>query len=124
MNFLNVSKSGAEIRFGDGQRARVSGRLAELPDGRYTAGFRPNHMEIYRPASEAIEFHTQVSVTELTGSETFLHLKHHGANWIALVHGVRAVEPGDNVNVYLDPRHMYMFGEGGQLVAPAAYAAA
>ncbi len=124
MNFLKVSKSGAEIRFGDGQKATVSGRLAELPDGRYTAGFRPNHMEMHRPASEAIEFHTQVSVTELTGSETFLHLNHHGADWIALVHGVREVEAGDRVSVYLDPRHMYMFGDGGRLVAPASYAAA
>src|SRR6056297_2780354 len=45
MNFLQVSKTGNKLLFGDGQTAPAIGKMADLPDGRYSAGFRPNHLE-------------------------------------------------------------------------------
>jgi glycerol transport system ATP-binding protein len=63
-------------------------------------------------------------VTEITGSETFLHL-HHGADrWVGLVHGVHDLVPGAEVSVWLDPAHVYLFDAKGALAAPAAYAMA
>jgi glycerol transport system ATP-binding protein len=124
MNFLQVSKTGSKLMFGDGQTAPVSGRLAELADGRYTAGFRPNHLEISRHTAAAVEFTAQLVVTELTGSETFVHLDLHGERWVGLIHGVHDLKLGEALRVYLDPAHVYVFGEDGRLVAPAAYALA
>ncbi|WP_417210298.1 ABC transporter ATP-binding protein [Antarctobacter sp.] len=124
MNFLQISKTGSRIMFGDGQSAEATGKLAELPDGRYTAGFRPNHLEISKHAADAVEFKTTLNVTELTGSETFIHLDHHGERWVGLIHGVHDLTLGAPLSVWLDPRHVYIFGEDGRLVAPAAYALA
>ncbi|MDD9730673.1 ABC transporter ATP-binding protein [Mameliella sp. AT18] len=124
MNFLQISKTGDRIMFGDGQSAQATGKIAELGDGRYTAGFRPNHLEIGKHATDAMEFKTRLNVTELTGSETFVHLDHHGERWVGLIHGVHDLTLGDELSVWLDPRHVYIFGEDGQLVAPAAYALA
>ncbi|MGR3496643.1 ABC transporter ATP-binding protein [Citreimonas sp.] len=124
MNFLPVSKTGAKLMFGDGQSAPATGKLADLPDGRYTAGFRPNHVEIDRHAGDAMAFETKLVVTELTGSETFVHLDHAGERWVGLIHGIRHLTPGDDLRVYLDPRHVYIFDRDGALVAPAAYALA
>ncbi|MFW2541985.1 ABC transporter ATP-binding protein [Primorskyibacter sp. 2E107] len=124
MNFLQISKTGNRIMFGDGQSAEASGKLADLADGRYTAGFRPNHLEISQHAAEAMPFETTLSVTELTGSETFVHLDHHGERWVGLVHGVHELEIGASLTVWLEPRHVYIFAEDGSLVAPAAYALA
>ncbi|WP_375258949.1 ABC transporter ATP-binding protein [Citreimonas sp.] len=124
MNFLPVSKTGAKLMFGDGQSAPATGKLAGLPDGRYTAGFRPNHVEIDRHAGDAMAFETKLVVTELTGSETFVHLDHAGERWVGLIHGIRHLTPGDDLRVYLDPRHVYIFDRDGALVAPAAYALA
>ncbi|MGH1423279.1 MAG: ABC transporter ATP-binding protein [Pseudooceanicola sp.] len=124
MNFLPVSKTGTKLMFGDGQTASVTGHLAALADGRYTAGFRPNHLEIEKHAPEAMEFATQLLVTELTGSETFIHLDHHGERWVGLIHGVHELPLGTDLRVYLDPSHVYIFGEDGRLIAPAAYALA
>ena len=124
MNFLQVSKTGTKLMFGDGQSAPAVGKLAELADGRYTAGFRPNHLEIGQHTADAMKFTTQLSVTELTGSETFVHLDHHGERWVGLIHGVHDLELGADLDVYLDPSHVYVFGEDGALVAPAAYAIA
>jgi len=124
MNFLNVCKQGARIIFGDGQSAPALGTLADLADGAYLAGFRPNHLKLEKPSGEALSFETRLAVTEITGSETFVHLDHHGDRWVGLVHGVRELKLGAALAVYLDPAHVYIFGEDGPLVAPASYAAA
>jgi len=124
MNFLQVSKTGNKLLFGDGQSAPAVGKLAEIPDGRYTAGFRPNHLEIGKHTADAMKFVTRLTVTELTGSETFVHLDHHGERWVGLIHGVHDLPLGADLEVFLDPRHVYVFGEDGALVAPAAYALA
>ncbi len=124
MNFLKVSKTGKKIMFGDGQSAPAVGPMANLADGRYLAGFRPNHVEISAPHEGAMTFETRLKVTELTGSETFIHLDHHGETWVGLVHGVHKLELGAALNVYLDPAHVYIFDEEGALVAPASYALA
>ncbi|SDY90883.1 ABC transporter ATP-binding protein [Citreimonas salinaria] len=124
MNFLPVSKTGVKLMYGDGQSAPAAGKLADLPDGRYTAGFRPNHVEIDRHAADAMAFDATLVVTELTGSETFVHLDHAGERWVGLIHGIRHLTPGDALRVYLDPRHVYIFDRDGALVAPAAYALA
>jgi len=124
MNFLQVSKTGGKLMFGDGQATAATGKLAEVPDGRYMAGFRPNHLEILQHTETAMRFEAQLSVTELTGSETFVHLDHHGERWVGLVHGVHDLAPGAPLDVWLDPSHVYVFDETGALVAPAAYAVA
>ncbi|MFY2822600.1 ABC transporter ATP-binding protein [Ruegeria sp. MALMAid1280] len=124
MNFLNVSKTGQRIMFGDGQSAPAVGPMADLSDGRYIAGFRPNHVEILSHTASAMSFETRLMVTELTGSETFVHLDHHGEKWVGLVHGVHDLEIGAPLTVYLDPSHVYIFSENGDLVSPASYALA
>ena len=124
MNFLRVTKSGGRLMFGDGQSAEATGSLATLGDGAYLAGFRPNHLELDPPDTEALEFTADLAVTEITGSETFVHLDHHGERWVGLVHGVRNLELGRHLQVYLDPSHVYVFAEDGALVAPASYAQA
>lgn len=124
MNFLQISKTGNRIMFGEGQAAPATGRLADLADGRYTAGFRPNHLEIGQHAPDAMAFKTRLNVTELTGSETFVHLDHDGERWVGLIHGVHDLALGEDLTVWLDPRHVYIFGEDGKLVSPAAYALA
>lgn len=125
MNFLNFEKAGDQLRFGDGQTGlATAGAFAGLPDGGYMAGFRPNHLKLEQHTPDALEFTGTLTVTEITGSETFIHLKHHGENWVGLVHGVKNLEIGAAVNVFLDPSHVYIFAQDGTSVAPASYAAA
>ncbi|MEP3674660.1 ABC transporter ATP-binding protein [Sulfitobacter sp.] len=125
MNFLKFEKTGSRIRFGDGKISEaLAGAFATLGDGSYVAGFRPNHLKLERPSEDALEFTGNLTVTEITGSETFIHLNHHGENWVGLVHGVKDLEIGAALNVYLDQSHVYIFAQDGSSVAPASYAAA
>ncbi|MEI2384875.1 ABC transporter ATP-binding protein [Breoghania sp. JC706] len=124
MNFLKIAKTGNRLLFGGGQSVAAAGKLKEIADGRYVAGFRPNHLEVIRHTAGAMTFTPTIDVTEITGSETFLHLEHHGEKWVGVVHGVHDLEHGRQLEVFLDPSHVYVFAEDGRLVVPAAYAMA
>jgi glycerol transport system ATP-binding protein len=124
MNFLRMTKAGGKLSFGRGESSAAAGRFGTLPDGTYLAGFRPNHLEIGRHTADAVEFAAKLVVTELTGSETFVHLDHHGDRWVGLIEGIHDLRLGEEISVFLDPAHVYVFAEDGRLVAPAPYALA
>lgn len=123
MNFTRFVKAGDKIDFGHGA-APAQGALAQLADGPYTAGFRPDHLHLTSQGAGGLHFACTLRVTEITGSETFVHLDHTGDRWVGLIHGVHHLDFGAPITVWLDAAHVYVFGENGDLVAPASYAAA
>ncbi|WP_019956025.1 ABC transporter ATP-binding protein [Yoonia vestfoldensis] len=123
MNFTGFVKTGDKIDFGKGPMP-ARGALAHLAEGRYVAGFRPDHLHLKAQGSDGLDFDCTLRVTEITGSETFVHLDHTGDRWVGLIHGVHHLQFGAPINVWLDVAHVYVFTEAGDLVAPASYAAA
>ncbi len=101
----------------------VPGALSHLADGPCTLGFRPHNLSPVAGAGTT-PLSAEVMVTEITGSETFVHVDHHGERWVGLVHGVQNLSPGQDLTVYLDPAHAYIFAENGDLVSAASYAEA
>ncbi|MFN3973482.1 MAG: ABC transporter ATP-binding protein [Gemmobacter sp.] len=121
MNFLPCRKAGGRISFADGAAIPATGPLGALPDGDFSAGFRANHLALHETPA-AIAFDCRLGVSEITGSETFLHVTHGPDRWVALVHGIHDLTDGAQIRLWLDPTHIYLFGAGGQLAAPAPYA--
>ena len=124
MNFLPMTKEEDKMYFGDGQVSAAQGALAGLADGEYLAGFRANHVELEKHTETAMKYTARLVVTEITGSETFIHLECCGQHWFGLIDGVHNLKLGEKLTVWLDIRHIYVFTEDGKLVAPAAYALA
>ncbi|WP_281824836.1 ABC transporter ATP-binding protein [Jannaschia rubra] len=124
MNFLRLEKHGDTFRSAEGDTIPATVLGGGLGDGTYLAGFRPNHLTLEAAGPAAIRFDTTLVVTEITGSETFVHLDHAGERWVGLIHGVRKLEPGGTLPVHLDPARIYLFAEDGRLVAGAPYAEA
>jgi glycerol transport system ATP-binding protein len=124
MNFTRVVKTGDAIAFGEDQTAAATGALATVPDGAYLAGFRPDHLHLEPQAEDGLRFQCRLRVTEITGSETFVHLDHGADRWVGLMHGVHQLALGEPIEVWLGASHVYVFSDAGDLVAPAAYAEA
>lgn len=122
MNFLNIKKEGDYIYYGHGEKALATDALANIDDGEYLTGFRPNHLELTKHSNNAIKFQAHLDVTEITGSETFLHMSHDEDSWIGLVHGVHDLEYNSELSVYLDTRHIFVFDTDGELIQTASYA--
>jgi glycerol transport system ATP-binding protein len=123
MNFLPCVKRGDQLEFGN-LVVPALGQFAKVTDGNYLAGFRANHVTLLAESAASVAFDCRVMVTEITGSETFLHLDHQGHRWVGLVHGVQELDPSVNLRVWLDPAYLYLFTESGRLAAPAQYAMA
>jgi glycerol transport system ATP-binding protein len=121
MNFVACRKAGPTLALGGSAPVPTT---RDLADGDYLAGFRANHIALHRPSAAAVEFRCTVSATEITGSETFLHLDHGPDHWVGLVHGVHPMAAGTQASVYVDPAHVYLFDNAGRLAAPAPYAMA
>ena len=50
-----------------------------------------------------------VAVSEITGSESFVHVDVPNARWIAVARGVHELQPGQTIEVYLDPVEVFRF---------------
>jgi glycerol transport system ATP-binding protein len=99
----------------------LNARFAGLPGGRYRIAVRPHHLELAPASASVLRFSGRVSVTELTGSESFIHFDCADEPWVALVHGVKNLDLGADVTFYVDPDRLLLFDEDDQLVSgPAA----
>jgi len=93
---------------------------AGLPEGEYILGFRPHHLFLKPPSASAVALEARVAISEITGSESFIHVDHAGERWVALAHGVRAIEVDSDITVYLDPERLFVFDESGETAASPA----
>jgi glycerol transport system ATP-binding protein len=117
LNELALRRQGREAMFGDGKRVLAASLLPDLPDGSYRLGFRVEDAQIASPSGDASAFSGTVSVTEISGSESFVHVDLGFATWVALVLGVHDWEPGARAEIRVDPKRMFVFDPGGALVA-------
>ena len=118
INTLPVVKQGATLASSAGHlRLPASGLFAGLGDGPYTIGFRPNHLALARASADAVPVTGTVAITEITGSESFVHVDFAGTRWVALAHGVHELDPGQPVELWLDPARFFVFDASGKLAA-------
>ena len=117
MNFKRIEVRGGEALL-DAARWPV-----DVPDGRYTAGFRAPHLTLEQ-SPRAVPLSARVAATEITGAESYLHLLHGEDRWVGLVPGVRKLPTDAPLTIWLDPAHVYLFDEGGRLARAAPYAQA
>ncbi len=123
LNVVPMEKTGDQLSY-DGKSIAAPAGTEGLADGTYTVAIRPHHLMLHPPQRAAIQVEASVSTTEITGSESFIHVEHAGARWVALIHGVHRVEIGDRVPVYLDPAGFLVFDAEERLVAaPTGYTA-
>ncbi|MCB1452215.1 MAG: ABC transporter ATP-binding protein [Rhizobiaceae bacterium] len=124
LNTINLPKRGSKFTLDGGADLPVPADLTGIADAEYTIGFQPHHLSLQPPVPEAKPVAATVQVTEITGSESFVHLNFAGARWVMLSHGIIALEPGAAVDVYVDPRHLMVFDSDGRAVRGSSRKAA
>ena len=121
LNIVGIEKKNNAIRYSGGTEAPASGLYADLQDGAYRVGFRAHQLELANGIAGRHAFTAIVKVTEITGSESFVHLERDDTNWVAVLPGVHEFQPGDTLDAVLDPDNLFVFDAADRLVAaPAA----
>ena len=111
MNFVGVTSDGAVATFPNGKTVS-----ADLPEGEYRAGFRAHDLRIGDVEDDGVAFEAKVTVTELTGSETYVHLEAAGERWTLLLHGLHDFEPGQSLKVSVGAGDLFFFDQSGARV--------
>ncbi|TIV32249.1 MAG: ABC transporter ATP-binding protein, partial [Mesorhizobium sp.] len=123
LNTIVLSKKGADFLLEGGVKLPVPPELAGISDASYTIGFQPHHLSLERPNASAVPVRAKVTITEITGSESFVHLDFADARWVMLAHGILDFETDDEVEVFIDPRHILVFDHNGRAVTASKLAA-
>ncbi len=116
LNEIGIVKTAGTIHL-PGGAAEVEGLTAGLRDGSYTIGVRAHDVLLERPAGAALAITGKVDVTEITGSESYVHVHSGDLRWVALTPGVQEIEPGTPIDVFVDPNRIFVFANDGRLVA-------
>jgi len=117
LNLVGIEKKNGSVKYAGGIEAPASGLYAGLGDGPYRVGFRAHQLELANGIAGRHAFQATVTVTEITGSESFVHLSRDASNWVAVLHGVHEFEPGDVLDAVLDPNNVFVFDAAGRMVA-------
>jgi glycerol transport system ATP-binding protein len=107
----------SSIELGGDTRLPVPTHLQHLPPGAYRFGIRPSHLAIARRAAAEVAVPAEVIVPEVNGSETYIHVRHHGVDWVIEQPGVHLMPIGSAVAMYLDPDRLFAFDTEGRLLA-------
>ncbi|MCK1625558.1 ABC transporter ATP-binding protein [Bradyrhizobium sp. 160] len=117
LNLVGIEKRNGSVQYAGGTASPASGLYAGLADGAYRVGFRAHQLGLANGEAGRHAFHATVTVTEITGSESFVHLTREGSNWVAVLHGVHEFEPGQTLDAVLDPNDIFVFDAADRLVA-------
>lgn len=93
----------------------VSGRLDTLQPGSYRFGIRASHLRLNRGGPQDVELEVPVALSEISGSETFLHVGGQSCPELGLhLQGVHDFLVGERIRIYLPIERLYVFDAMGE----------
>lgn len=122
LNTIELVKSGAQFLLADRPVLPVPAHLATIADGPVTIGFQPHHLYLHRNDHATTALSATTLVSEIAGSESFIHLNFAGARWVMLAHGIHDIDPDHALEVFIDTRHLMAFGSDGRALVDVAAA--
>lgn len=115
MNLIEGALTEDELRIGELLRIGRPEPLADLAPGRFMFGLRPGHLRIGNDES-GHSIDAVVDVTEISGSDTYVHCEVAGQLWVAVETGVHEYELGAPVNLTFDIEQLFVFDHDEKLI--------
>jgi glycerol transport system ATP-binding protein len=95
----------------------LCGHMADLTPGDYRFGVRCNRLFLNASTPNDIEIRAIVELSEINGSETFIHVGYDAHKLVVQNHGVHQLKIGREIAVYVNPRHFFVYDAAGNLAA-------
>jgi glycerol transport system ATP-binding protein len=110
LNTITATKAAGAFTLPGGATLRASPSLA---DGDYVLGIQPHHLSM-TPSQGSVGVVGKVLVTELTGSESFIHMSVGDVRWVMLASGIHDLPIGSAVVAHIDPKRVMVFATSGE----------
>jgi glycerol transport system ATP-binding protein len=117
INFLSGEISGGNVCIGSDICIPQAGHFSGLSDGPLRFGLRSNHLFLNRRSDADVEIPARVALSEINGSETFVHLEHHDNKLVLQETGIHNFRIGNEITVFAHPGNFYVYGPDGELAA-------
>ncbi len=120
MNMISADVTEDRILLGDGLVVPRSGHLAGLPPGPCRIGIRANDLNLEQSAADDMELMAEVQLSEVNGSETYIHIHHNEVSWVVREDGVHSYALGSRIGIRFNPGRLFAFSsaDGRLLAAP------
>lgn len=120
INFVSGSIDENTVKIGAAITLPPSGALKALEPGEYTFGIRASQLNLNQGSEDDACISGEINLTEINGSETFIHFEYGGESLVVQENGVHTYSTGNQVSVYVHPDNLYVFNKAGDLVASPA----
>ena len=115
LNTVKIEKNGEGIFLNGGEHWKTK-KFSNIPNGNYTLGFRAHHLKLDPSSADDLKLPGEVLVTELSGSESFVHVKTNEKIWVVHTHGIYNFKQGEQIKMYLSLHNCYVFDTDGSRV--------
>ena len=115
LNTVKIEKNGEGIYLNGGVHWKTK-KFSNIPNGNYTLGFRAHHLKLDPSNADDLKLPGEVLVTELSGSESFVHVKTNEKIWVVHTHGIYNFKQGEQIKMYLSLHNCYVFDTDGSRV--------
>ncbi|BDQ35721.1 ABC transporter [Pseudodesulfovibrio nedwellii] len=116
INFMNGSINNGTVEMINGLTFQKASTMADLPKDDYIFGIRSNQLSMVCDSDDHICIVGEVALSEINGSETFVHIKHGDESLVVQDDGIHIHKTGSQVSIYVHPSAFYVFNKAGELL--------
>ncbi len=116
INVVNGRVTETEVSFDETVHFPLNHDLRGLNPGQYQFGVRASHIGLVPQNDDDLELSVKVDLAEISGSETFLHVRNDYMSLVLHLSGVHAYDVDEDINIYFPTHKLYAFDLHGQMV--------
>lgn len=117
INYMDGIVEDDHLQIGAAARVPLSAHLADLAQGRYRVGMRASHLSLEKTDASDIVFEGDVTLAEINGSETFIHIDHDGQRLVVQEGGIHSRKMGEKIAIHMASDSLYVYSSDGALIA-------
>ncbi|MDL0429909.1 ABC transporter ATP-binding protein [Marinobacter sp. TBZ242] len=116
MNMIKGRVTDTEVTFDEYSHHALTQELAKLEPGDYWFGIRPSHIGLVPANEDDLEMSMEVELSEISGSETFMHVRNRHFEMVMQLMGVHQYRTEAPIKIYLPINKLFVFDENENLV--------
>ncbi|MES2818964.1 MAG: ABC transporter ATP-binding protein [Pseudomonadota bacterium] len=115
INLMDGRISGTEVSFEEAVHFPLNQDLRGLGEGAYRFGVRPSHIGLVPSNDDDLELAVTVELAEISGSETFLHVRNEHFVLVLHLPGVHEYDVDASILIYIPTHKLFVFDAQGRL---------
>jgi glycerol transport system ATP-binding protein len=117
INYNNATVGDDTAFLGRDIKLKLDGHLRGITPGPCRFGMRANRLFLSSSGPQDVEIPATVELSEINGSETFVHVIHDNTRMVVQEDGIHMYKIGSEIKLYANPSSFFVYDKDGNLVA-------